>query len=113
MQDHKRYLPNGWLIGLAMGNRMLSSLTEQINGLETWLEEIDEEVNDVLDAIVQAYELTPLLSINDMLLGKDQGQLYRITGREFVPSVKQVTYYFTYLYGGGAIFEKNDEEDDD
>lgn len=41
-----------------------------------------------------------------MLLGADYGQAYRITGREFIPSERWITYYFTYLYGGDDIPEE-------
>lgn len=111
MLDNKRYLPNGWLVGLAMSRAMLRSLSEQIEQTLTWLEEIEEEISDVLDRIVETYEITPLLSVGDMLLGKDLDQTYRVTGREFMPALKQITYYFTYLYGGGDIPEEYDDDD--
>ena len=113
MSEHKRYLPNGWLVGLDMGHLMQRSLVEQIKRGETWIEEVEEEIISVLEGMVQLYELSPLLNVGDMLKGEDHGQAYRITGREFVPSHKWITYYFTYLYGGDDIPEAFDDYDDD
>ncbi|MVM29373.1 hypothetical protein GO755_04955 [Spirosoma sp. HMF4905] len=111
LQENKRYLPNGWLLGLAMGQRILNSLVHQLKTGDTWLEEVEDEINSVLDAISQLYAFTPLLSVGDRLLGADHGQVYRITGREFVPADQWITYYYTYLYGGGDSPEEYDEED--
>jgi hypothetical protein len=112
LNDHKRYLPNGWLVGLAMSRNMIRSLVHQIDDLSTDLEEIEEEINAVLDAIVEGYDFVPLFNVGDMLKGADHGQAYRITGREFIPNSKMLTYYFTYLYGGDDIPEEYDDEED-
>ncbi|MFD2937340.1 hypothetical protein [Spirosoma flavum] len=113
MQDNKRFLPNGWLVGLSMGHSMLRSLCSQINEGDTWLEEVEEELNSVLDALVQLFELSPLLTVGDMLKGEDVGQAYRITGREFRPAQKEINYYLTYLYGSEGIPEEYDDEDEE
>ncbi|GAB2563449.1 hypothetical protein [Spirosoma areae] len=111
MNEQKRFLPNGWLVGLAMGRLMVRSLVEQIKKGDTWIEEVEEEINAVLDAIVKLYEFSPLLTVGDMLKGEDHGQAYRITGREFIPADKWITYYFTYLYRGDDIPEEYDDDD--
>jgi hypothetical protein len=113
LREHKRFLPNGWLVGLSLGQLMVRSLAEQIERGDTWIEEVEEEINSLLDAIVQLYEFSPLLTVGDILMGNDHGQAYRITGREFVPADKWVTYYFTYLHGGEDIPEEYDDDDED
>lgn len=82
------------------------TLAKQVIEADTWIEEIEKEINSVPDAIVWLHELTPLLSVGDMLLGADHCQAYRITGREFIPSERWITYYFTYLYRGDDIPEE-------
>lgn len=60
LQDHKRFLPNGWLVGLNVGQLMVRSLSKRVIETDTWIE---EEINSVPDAIVRLHELTPLLSV--------------------------------------------------
>lgn len=122
LREHKRFLPNGWLLGLDMSRSMNSRLVRQIEENFTWLEEIEEEIGMLLDSIVQLYEITPLLDTGDLITGADHGQQYRVTGRAFTPASKWITYYFAYVYGsvhdlpeayGYDEFEDEDDEDGD
>lgn len=122
LQEHKRFLPNGWLLGLEMSLSMNRRLVGQIEEGFTYLEEIEEEIGVLLDSIVQLYEITPLLNTGDLIMGPDHGQQYRITGRAFIPGSKWITYYFTYVYGNihdlpeeyeFEGFDDEDEDDDD
>ena len=120
--EHKRFLPNGWLLALEMSRSMNRRLVRQIEEDFTWLEEIEVEIGVLLDSIVQLYEITPLLDTGDLIMGPEHDQQFRITGRAFIPGLKWITYYFAYVYGSVHDlpeeyefegFDDEDEDDDD
>jgi hypothetical protein len=100
--ETKREIPNGWTIIATLGEFMQRCLVNQINDGDTWIEAVQLEVDEFLDAIALLTELTPVLSLGDSLMGTS-GQLFRITGRRFYPVDKIINYHFAY------IFDRDDE----
>lgn len=112
--ETKRELPNGWTITATLGEFMQRCLVNQLNDGETRLEAIRLEIEEFLDAIVLLVELTPVLSINDSLIGTS-GQMYRITGRRFYPVDKLINYHFSYMFDQEdepEYYDDIDSEDD-
>jgi hypothetical protein len=100
--ETKRELTNGWTITATLGEFMQRCLVNQLHDGDTWIEEVQLEVEEFLDAISQLVELTPVLGIGDSLMGAS-GQLFRITGRRFYPVDKLINYHFAY------VFDQEDE----
>ncbi|MVM40015.1 hypothetical protein GO730_24335 [Spirosoma sp. HMF3257] len=93
---------------------MQRCLVNQLNDGETRLEAIRLEIEEFLDAIALLVELTPVLSINDSLIGTS-GQMYRITGRRFYPVDKLINYHFSYMFDQEdepEYYDDIDSEDD-
>lgn len=100
--ETKRELTNGWTVTATLGEYMQRCLVNQLNDGDTWIDEIQLEIEELLDAIGQLAELSPVLGIGDSLMGAS-GQMYRITGRRFFPVDKLINYHFAY------IFDREDE----